>query len=131
MRVVLDTNVLLAAFATRGLCEAVFEVCLDAHQIILSEHILKELRGHLVRKFKVPADQADETVSFLAEHAEIVQPTKVPQKTCRDRKDLPVLGTAQAGEADCLVSGDQDLLTLGEFHDTAILTPRAFYDRLR
>jgi predicted nucleic acid-binding protein len=40
---VLDTNVLLAAFATRGLCEAVFEACLADHDVVLSEHILREL----------------------------------------------------------------------------------------
>lgn len=131
MRVVLDTNVLLSAFATRGLCEAVLEVCLDAHQIVLSPHILKELRTHLVRKFKVPPSQADETVRFLKDHAEVVKPAKVILKACRDKDDLPVLGTALAGRADFLVTGDKDLLALGEFHSTPILSLRSFYDRIR
>jgi predicted nucleic acid-binding protein len=54
-----------------------------------------------------------------------------PLKTCRDKDDLPVLGTALAGQADYLVTGDKDLLALGEFHSTVILNPRSFYDRLR
>ena len=131
MTVVLDTNVLLAAFATRGLCEAVFEVCLAAHEIVLSEHILKELRRHLRVKFKVPASHADQVIAFLREHAALVKPAKVPASACRDHSDLPVLGTAVAAESDCLVTGDRDLLDLKEFRGIPILSPRAFHDRLR
>jgi putative PIN family toxin of toxin-antitoxin system len=129
--VVLDTNVLLAAFATRGLCEAVFEACLASHEIVLSEHILGELRRHLAGKLKMPPEQADALLSFLRKQATLVAPAKVPADACRDRTDLAVLGTALAARADCLVTGDRELLDLGTFHRTAILTPRAFHDRLR
>ena len=54
MRVVLDTNVLLAASATRGLCELVLSECVQHHSIIISEPILTEFRDHLVGKFKLP-----------------------------------------------------------------------------
>ena len=131
MKVVLDTNVLLAAFATRGLCEAVFEVSLDAHEIVLSSHILNELRRHLRGKLKLPADRIDDITSFLKERATWVKPAKVPAGSCRDRSDLAVLGTAVAGQADCLVTGDKDLLTLRKFKSIPILTPRSFYDSLR
>jgi putative PIN family toxin of toxin-antitoxin system len=131
VKVVLDTNVLVAAFATRGLCEAVLEVCLAGHDIVLSEPILRELRRHLRGKLKVPPPQAQAIVTFLREHAAVVVPAKVPADACRDRTDLPVLGTALAAEADCLVTGDRDLLDLREFRRTAILSPRAFHDRLR
>ena len=131
MKVVLDTNVLVAAFATRGLCEAVLVACLGSHEVVLSEHILKELRRHLRGKLKVPARQGDAILAFLREQATLVRPAKVPADACRDRSDLAVLGTAAAAAADCLVTGDRDLLDLGEFHGTAILSPRAFHDRLR
>jgi len=131
VKVVLDTNVLVAAFATRGLCEAVLEVCLAGHDLVLSEPILKELRRHLRGKFKVPRVQAQAIVAFLREHAAVVAPATVPADACRDRTDLAVLGTALAAEADCLVTGDRDLLDLREFRRTAILSPRAFHDRLR
>jgi predicted nucleic acid-binding protein len=48
-----------------------------------------------------------------------------------DADDLPVLGAAIAGQADCLITGDSELLNLGSFRSIAILSPRAFYDRLR
>ena len=131
MKVVLDTNVLLASFASRGLCEALLSACLASHEIILSEHILKELRRHLRSKLKATRDHADEIVAFLREHATIVQPTGVPADACRDRSDLPVLGTAAAAEADVLVTGDRDLLDLKEFRGIPILSPRSFHARLR
>ena len=42
-----------------------------------------------------------------------------------------MLGTAVAGEADCLVTGDDDLLAIKHFRKIPILAPRAFYDLLR
>jgi putative PIN family toxin of toxin-antitoxin system len=131
VKVVLDTNVLLAAFATRGLCEAVFAACLASHEIVLSEHILGELHRHLRGKFKVPPRQVDAILAFLRDNATVVTPAKVPANACRDRSDLAVLGTALAAGADCLVTGDRDLLDLKTFHGIPILSPRAFHDRLR
>ena len=130
MRVVLDTNVLLAAFATRGLCEAVFETCLSAHEMVLSEHILQEVARQLQEKFHLPRRRAREIVEFLRSAATVVEPAEVPPSACRDVSDLPVLGTAEAGGADCLVSGDEDLLSLGRYGRTAVLSPRQFHDEL-
>jgi uncharacterized protein len=131
VRVVLDTNVLVAALTTRGLCEAVFLVCLRSHEIVISEHILKELARNLVGKAKLPASHADDMVVFLRRRARIVRPAKVPPSACRDHSDLPVLGTALAAKAECLVTGDRDLLAIGEYGGIPILSPRAFHDRVR
>ena len=61
MKVIPDTNVIIAAFATRGLCSAVFELCLDRFDIVLSEEILKETFTHLNRKIKLPLDPVSYT----------------------------------------------------------------------
>jgi len=131
VKVVLDTNVLVAAFAARGLCGTVFAACLEWHEIVLSEHILGELRRHLRGKIKLPAVHADAILAFLREHAEIVTPSNVEAGACRDPTDLAVLGTASAGAADVLVTGDRDLLELRTFRGIPILTPRAFHGRIR
>ena len=65
MRFTLDTNVLLAAFATHGLCEALLETCLVGHEIVTSDHILAELRRHLIGKFRMPVRRAEELVAFV------------------------------------------------------------------
>jgi uncharacterized protein len=130
VKVVLDTNVLLAAFATRGLCEAVLAVCLERHEIVLSDYIIEEMRKHLTGKFKFPVNRSAEILAFLREQAVFVKPKEVNPDACRDSKDLAILGTAIAAHADCLVTGDNDLLTLGEFASILILSPRQFYGRL-
>jgi putative PIN family toxin of toxin-antitoxin system len=131
VKVVLDTNVLLAAFATRGLCEAVMAVCLDRHEIYLSEHILNELARHLADKFKMPTARVAEIMEFLRDNTSIVIPVDVPIDACRDADDLPILGTMLSAGAECLVTGDADLSVLGSFQKMPIYSPRQYYDQFR
>ena len=131
MKVVLDTNVLLAAFGTHGLCESVLELCLERHGVFLSEHILSELHRHLCTKFRLPPARAREVENFLRENAAVIEPATMPPSACRDADDLPVLGTCQAAGADFLVTGDADLLVLSSCGPTKILNPREFYERIR
>jgi putative PIN family toxin of toxin-antitoxin system len=133
VRVVLDTNVLLSGVLTRGLCEELLEVCLGSEEctVVLSEHILREFSRQAVAKFGAPANDVRRAVEFLRSHVELVEPAKVPPGTCRDADDLPVLGTALAGRADCLITGDKELLNLRRIHSVAILSPRAFCQGLR
>ncbi len=48
----------------------------------------------------------------------------------RDPNDYIILAAAADAEADVLVTSDQDLLVLGPFRSTLILTPRQFLDWL-
>lgn len=130
MKLVLDTNVLLAALGTRGLCEALLTTALEAHDLFVSEYILGELRLHLVRAFRLPAARADELVLFVREQMTLVEPTPTRLRACRDPADLPVLGTAHAAGAALLVTGDKDLLVLKRHRGTEIVSPRACYERL-
>jgi putative PIN family toxin of toxin-antitoxin system len=129
LRVVLDTNVLLAAFATHGLCEAVLEQALAAHQLVLSEHILDEVGRRLAGKFRMPPARVREIAAFLREQAEIAEPGHVRPGTVKDATDLPVLGTATAGNCDLLVTGDAELLRLGEFAGVPVVSPRECFER--
>ncbi len=130
MKVVLDTNVLMAAHGTRGLCAAIYEVCLDEHEIVVSEHILDELARNLSKKFKMPPLLANNVTASVREQATVVKPLDVTQSACRDPDDLPVLGTLTASDAECLVTGDRDLLDLESYSGKPILSPRGFYDLL-
>ena len=131
MRIVLDTNVLLAGIATHGICEGLLTVCFRDHTVVLSEHILSEVAEHYVGKFKATAAQANGVVDTFRQHCDMVVPAPLPPAAFSDADDVPVLGTAVAGGADCLVTGDKGLLALNNFQGIAILSPRAFYDRIR
>jgi len=131
VRVVLDANVIIAAFASRGLCESILEVCLSDHELIVSEHLLAEVRRHLVRRVKLPQAVAEDIVTLLREEGSLFEPARVRVDACRDADDLAILGLAVASGADCLVTGDKDLLDLRRFQGIPICSPRAFADRLR
>lgn len=126
MKIVLDANVVIAAFAARGLCESVFELCLHAHQILFSEGLLEEILRNLRRKIKLPEGAVEEIRRLLLEHGNMFEPVALPLDLCRDPNDVKILGLAVAGHADCIVTGDQDLLVLKEFRGIAIVTPRSF-----
>lgn len=128
MRVVLDANVVVAAFASHGLCEAVFELCLASHELLISDALLQEVSRSLIDKIRIPESVAGRIVGLLRDNGEIFAPLPVPPKACRDPGDLHILGLVQAGRADCLITGDGDLLALKEFAGCRILTPRQYSD---
>ena len=131
MRVVLDTNVIVAAFATRGLCAEVFEVCVSAHTVIISEHIIAEIGNALLNKIKLPKVIVGDLLDYLRDTAEIVKPALIDKSMCRDENDLPIIGTAVKGQAEFIVTGDSDLLQIKKYHGIEIVTPREFWDHLR
>ena len=54
--------------------------------------------------------------------------TEIPQ--CRDPFDRPFLELALAAQADALVTGDKDLLSMAKAFPVPIVTPHAFRKRL-
>lgn len=131
MRVVLDTNVIIAAFAARGLCAEVFEICLSDHTVIISEHILSETHEKLIKKVLLPDKTAQSIVDYLRDTAEVVEPEPVDESACRDKDDTQIIGAALNGKAKFIISGDDDLLVLKSYKSVRIITPREFWGVLR
>ncbi len=131
MRVVLDASVIIAATAARGVCETVFELCLEQHQLIICESLLREIDEKLRLKIKVPAPVVAEYLQFLRNNAEILTPSAVHPESCRDPDDLVLLGLVSPGNVETIVTGDQDLLVLGSYKGAPIITPREFWDQER
>lgn len=131
MRVFLDTNVLVSAFTTRGLCADALHAVLAEHQLVLGESVLSELRRVLLRKFGASQALVDEAEAFLRREAAIASTPAELALTLSDQDDVPILGEALAVEADVFVTGDAALLRLGSKSPLPTLSPRAFWDQLR
>jgi len=131
MRIVLDSNVIVAAFATRGLCAALFEYCVENHEIFLCTAMLKEITGVLRKRIKVPRQTVDQIESYLKANTSLVKPARIDPRVCRDKKDLPVLGCAVSSVSEFIITGDDDLLTLKRHEDTDIVTLRQFWERVK
>jgi putative PIN family toxin of toxin-antitoxin system len=128
MRVVLDSSALIAAAISRaGVCAELLEDVLTHHELVISDFITHELRRKLRDKFNFPESEVRQLQRFLGKVATAVVPADLPTDVCRDPADIPVLGTAVAGNASILVTVDKDLLTIREFQGIAIIKPGEFW----
>jgi putative PIN family toxin of toxin-antitoxin system len=129
LKVFADTNVLVAAFATRGLCADVLRTILAEHELLLSARVLEELVRVLVGKIGVPEETAQEIGGFLRSCASVVAeaPALQPILGLRDPDDEAILGAALAMGADVLVTGDKDLLEAPDAPRLRIVDPRGFW----
>ena len=135
MRIVLDTNILIAALITQGtppdrLCQAWLrgdvELVTCAAQLAEVAAVLARPR---MRKY-LDADEAAAIVENIDTRATILDaPPDVDLSP--DPKDNPILAAAIAGKADLIVSGDKKhMLALGEVANIPIVTARDALDRL-
>lgn len=127
MRLLLDTNVLIAAFISRGVCSELVEDCLVNHTVCVSESIMEEFSHALADKFGFTAESVQRAVRFLEGNCEIITHGPLETPVCRDPDDDHVLAAAVAGSVECIVSGDQDLLVLERFEGVPIIKPADFW----
>ncbi|MCI0588199.1 MAG: putative toxin-antitoxin system toxin component, PIN family [Planctomycetes bacterium] len=127
MRVFLDTNVLVSAFATRGLCSDVLRHVLAEHELVVGEVVLAELRRALRDKLGFPRAFVEEIDGYLRAFDVVRKPDRRADVKVRDPDDAWVVASAEAGRADVLVSGDKDLLDLGDASPVPIRSPRDFW----
>ena len=131
MIVFFDTNVLVSAVATRGLCADIVNAALAEHQLVIGETVLLELRQVLRQKLRLPTNLIEEMDAFLHQHAAVVKAEASLEVRVRDANDQSILAESVTGKADVLVTGDQDLLEIGARTPLKILSPRGFWELLR
>jgi len=128
VKAVFDTNVLLAAFLTEGVCAKLLtRARKQQFNLITCPFILHEFERILTKKFSATKQERKNALALITEAAQdIVRPTKTPVGVCRDKDDDNVLACALEADADYLVTGDKDLLHLKVFRGIRIITPRDF-----
>ena len=138
LRVVFDTNGIVSAFIQPTSPPGVLLARViqgGALELTLSMAILEEVSRAMhypsVRKSIRATDQ--ELALRLAMLDTLSSPVDIQAEALgvsRDPDDDKSLATAVAGCADYIVTGDNDLLTLGEYEGIRIMTPRAFLELL-
>ena len=131
MRVFLDTNVLVSAFATRGMCADVLRLVLAEHTLVTGDVVVRELDRVLRSRIRLPRPKVDAIVAFLREHEVVPKPAKPSSLNLRDEDDRWVLASAVAGAAEVLVTGDSDLLDMAALAPLEIVNPRGFWELAR
>lgn len=127
MKLVLDTNVLLAAILAPGLCRELVRKRCHAHSLHASPPLLAELAGKLRDKFGIDPAIVPLYAAYR-QRVKLVEASALSTPVCRDADDDVVLATALAAKADIIVTGDDDLLILKEFQGIRILSPRQFME---
>lgn len=125
MRVFLDTNVLVAAVATRGLCAEIFEIVIQSHELLSSREVVDELNRILREKLRTPEDIANTFVTLILDQAEMVVPGDATPSVA-DPDDIPILSAALNGRSEVFVTGDKALLELEAHTGLKIVSPRQF-----
>lgn len=125
MKIVLDTNVLISGIFWKGAPHAVIRAwSQNRFAVIASKDILDEYVT-VLQRIDPGGTLVEQWTVFLAEHTQIVEGhTRV--RLSRDHRDDMFINAAVSGGADYIVSGDDDLLSLGRESPVPILTPRAF-----
>jgi putative PIN family toxin of toxin-antitoxin system len=131
MKVFLDTNVLVAAFATRGICEDVLRTTLTEHELLVGKTVLVELERVLAEKLRMPSSKSRSIVSFLRSQATVIEPVAPALWPKADPDDQWILAAAIKGGADVLVTGDADLVDIADEAPMSIVSPRGFWERLK
>ena len=131
MKVFLDTNVLVGAFASRGLCADLLREILARHELVTGEAVLAELLPVLLQRVGVPVQVAEEVEGFLRGSGVVPRPEAHLGLGLRDADDEWVVASAVAGGADLLVTGDSDIQVAGSALPIPALTPRDTWKVLR
>lgn len=130
MRVLLDTNVIVSAVTTRGLCADVFRAVLAAHELVTCAKVLQEVRRILGMKFGVPERLSAEYLELISQDAIVAEPEDPPDLPIEDQDDAEIVAAAIAAGAQVLVTGDHDLQSLKTVGKVRIISPRAFWEEL-
>lgn len=129
MRIFLDTNVLAAALATRGLCAELFEVTLQSHELLISDSVIIELKRILPEKLGQSESVTTGFITLLNSEAILVT-TDRPAPSLPDPDDEPIIAAALAGKSAVFVTGDKALLALQSIEGMPIISPRGLWEML-
>lgn len=131
MRVFLDSNALVSALATRGLCVDLYERLLTEHQIVIGEPLVAEVLDVLQRKFRANTALLIKIEAELRSLEVVPAQTSAPKLPIRDLEDPWIIACALHAKVACFVTGDTELLKLEMVNDMPIISPRIFWDKYR
>jgi len=128
VKAVFDTNVLIAAFLTEGVCSKLLVRARKGEcDLILSHDIIREFEKVLDKKFGLSQQEIYDVRAVLSEATkEIIRKVNPIDPVCRDKDDNKILACALAADADLLVTGDDDLLVMKKYGRTRIISPKEF-----
>ena len=126
----LDTNVLVSALATRGLCADLYERLITEHEVVIGEPVVLEVLDILQRKFKAGAALLVKVEAELRLLEVIAAQTSAPKLAINDKEDPWIIACALQANVNFFVTGDGELLSLEKVDNLPIISPRTCWSIL-
>ena len=130
MRVFLDTNVLVSALATRGLCADLYERLITEHETVIGEPVILEVLDILQRKFKATPALLVNVEAELRLLEVIAAQETAPNLPIKDVDEPWIIACALQANVQAFVTGDAELLGLGKVENLPIISPRECWQKL-
>lgn len=135
MRIVFDTNIIVSAFLSKkGKPFAALRWAGQNATVLSCHEAIDELGTTLSDKKFAKYLSDEDRIYQLSLYESAVEMIEVPHDhgitVCRDHDDNIFLALSTIGQADFLITGDDDLLTLGEFGGVLIVKLAEFLGRV-
>ena len=128
MRIVLDTNVLMAGIFWSGPPFEILEQWKKGLiKLVVSPEIIEEYTrvGEELSQDH-PGVDVSPILDLIVTTSEICLPSPLPQPACRDTSDDKFIACALSAKADYIVSGDKDLVTMVNYGGIRVVKPKEF-----
>lgn len=130
---VIDTNILVSGvISDKGSPRKVFDLWKEGRFTLVTSPKLIEEAGRVFRypriqqRYRLSESDILAFLHLLSTAATIVPAESIPLEGLLDPSDAKLFLAAHAGRAECLVTGDRQLLALGEYRGVKIVLPAAF-----
>jgi putative PIN family toxin of toxin-antitoxin system len=130
MKVMLDTNVLASAVATRGLCADALRAVLAEHELVICPQIISELQRVLKDKFSLSRQIVNDYIRWVREDSILCAPGDLPAIRLKNKDDLGILSAALGAGVNVIVTGDKEMQMVGMVAGLKIMSPRQFWQKL-
>lgn len=128
MKVFFDTNVVISSLVAHGHAAEVYEHCLSDHDCYTSDQVVIELEEKLDNKFGYTKLEIKTAIDFVKQNTKVIKDYAGLQEiSCRDADDDNILAAAFSVGADCILTGDKDLLVLRDYKTISTISPRGFW----
>jgi len=130
VRVFLDTNVLVSAFLSRGLCADLLKLVLRDHDLVVSQLVLVEFERVLRDKLCAPEPDLKLAMTVFDSVEVMAEPSNLRMDPALESADAAILTAAIGGGVDIFVTGDREVLAAAGRVPVLVVSPRRFMERL-
>lgn len=131
MIVTFDSGIYISAIKFGGVPEKTLLLAVTMDELLICNEIETEVIDVMQNKFRHAPALTRALMADLVKGATRIRIIGRVSGVCRDPKDDFILECAQSGNADLIVTGDKDLLSLQSFGTIQIVTPRQYLDLAR